>query len=144
MFTVVACHSTVSSLSLDGLAVRTHQYTSHETQRAVTLGNNVRLYVTVIVLAGPHEGTAGLESLGDHVVNETVLVPDAQLVEFSTVVPERIYNTSLKILLMSISLPSPVRYDWNLVLFTSEFESSHCYKWDMHKALAIGASQLAR
>jgi hypothetical protein len=42
----------------------------------VSLSDNVRLDVTIIVLAGPNEATAGLECLGNHVVNETVLIPD--------------------------------------------------------------------
>ena len=53
----------------------------------LTLSKDVRLHVAVVVLAGPHEGAGGLEHLGYHVVNESVLVPDLQLLKLRLVVP---------------------------------------------------------
>ncbi len=35
----------------------------HETKGSVALGYNVRLYVSVVILAGPHEGAVGLQGL---------------------------------------------------------------------------------
>lgn len=54
----------------------------------LTLSQDVRLHVSVVVLAGPHESSGGLQDLGHHVVNKAVLVPDFELVELGLVVPE--------------------------------------------------------
>lgn len=42
-----------------------------------TLSDNVGLHITVIVLAGPHEGAVALQRHRHHVVDQTVLVADA-------------------------------------------------------------------
>lgn len=68
--------SSVSSLGLDSLAVRTDQDWGHETKRSVSLCNNVGLDITVVVLAWPDETSRGLQCLSDHVINEPMLVPD--------------------------------------------------------------------
>lgn len=52
-----------------------------------TLSQDVRLYISVIVLAGPHKATGRLEHLSHHVVNEPMLVPDLILVKVSLIVP---------------------------------------------------------
>lgn len=38
------------------------------------MGNNVRLYIAIVVLASPDEPSRRLESLGNHVINEAVLI----------------------------------------------------------------------
>lgn len=43
----------------------------------IALSNGVRLNVTVVVLASPDKATLGLHGVGNHVINESVLVPDA-------------------------------------------------------------------
>jgi hypothetical protein len=45
------------------------------------LCDHVRLHVAVVVLARPHEAALRLQHLRDHVVDETMLVPDLVLVE---------------------------------------------------------------
>mmetsp|Transcript_23347 Transcript_23347/g.41465 ORF Transcript_23347/g.41465 Transcript_23347/m.41465 type:complete len:377 (+) Transcript_23347:275-1405(+) len=77
----VTSDSTVGGLSLYGLSIRGDEDGSHEAETAVPLRDDVRLYVTVIVLAGPNEAAGGLEGLSNHVVDETVLVPNAELLE---------------------------------------------------------------
>lgn len=76
VLTVVASDSTVGSLRLEGLAIRGNENRGHETKRAEALSDNVGLDITVVVLEGHDVTTGALDHLGDHVVNETVLVPD--------------------------------------------------------------------
>jgi hypothetical protein len=54
---------------------------------AHTLSDDVRLNVTVIVLAGPHETAIGLKREGDHVVDQAVLVPLLVGLELRLVLP---------------------------------------------------------
>ena len=72
---------TVCGLSLDGLAVGCDELAGHHAEGTESLGEDVRLDVTVVVLARPDEATLGLNGLGNHVVDETVLVVDAGLLE---------------------------------------------------------------
>jgi hypothetical protein len=63
----------VSGFSLhDTVTVDTNW--GHETERSETLGDNVWLHITIVVFAGPHEATLALNSLGNEIINETVLV----------------------------------------------------------------------
>ena len=104
MFPVVPSDSSVSSLSLDGLSIRADEHRGHHSERAIacitfmtsslpikitidrlTLRNDIGLDITVVVLAGPHETTLGFEHLSDHVIDETVLVGNAELLELGFV-----------------------------------------------------------
>lgn len=87
--TVVAGDGTVGSLGLDGLAVRGDEHGSHQAERAVTLGDNVGLDITVVVLGCPDKATVRLERLSDHVVDETVLVPDTSGLVLGLELPEK-------------------------------------------------------
>ena len=82
--TVMAGHGTVGSLGLDG-TIRGLEHGGHETERAETLSNNIRLNVTIVVLAGPDVAAAGLDGVSDHIVDETVLVPETSSLELSLV-----------------------------------------------------------
>ena len=73
------------TLRLDSLPVRRNEDRGHHAERAVALSDGVRLDVAVVVLAGPDEAAARFETLSDHVVDQTVLVPDAVLLEFGFV-----------------------------------------------------------
>jgi len=73
----VASDSAVGSLRLDGLAVRADEDRGHETEGTVTLSDAVGLDITIVVLASPDEAAVALDHVGDHVVDETVLVDDA-------------------------------------------------------------------
>ncbi len=81
MLAIVTRHGAMGRLGLDRLAVGTHEHRGHETERAVALCDHVRLHVAVVVLARPHEAALRLQHLRDHVVDETMLVPDLVLVE---------------------------------------------------------------
>ena len=52
-----------------------------------TLRNCIRLHVSIIVLARPHEASLALHGLSHHVVDETVLVPDTSGIKLGLVVP---------------------------------------------------------
>lgn len=84
---VVTCDCAVSGLRFDSLAVGTHQHRGHHAERTETLGHDVRLYIAVVVLAGPHKFTFGFQCLGNHIIDQTVLVPDFQRFELLFVVP---------------------------------------------------------
>lgn len=53
----------------------------------LTLCQDVRLHISIIVLAGPHKGARGLQDLGNHIINKSVLIPDLQFVKLRLVVP---------------------------------------------------------
>jgi len=78
----------VSGFSLDGLAVWGNEDGSHETERSVTLGDDIGLDVSVVVLAGPDEATAGFQGLGNHVVDKTMFIPNSLLLELGLIVPD--------------------------------------------------------
>lgn len=70
---VVTGDGAVSSLSLDD-AILVEKDGGHETERAVALSNDIRLDITVVVLASPHDAAVSLDDLSDHIINESVLV----------------------------------------------------------------------
>lgn len=55
----------------------------------LTLGQNVWLHISIVILAGPNKSPGRLQDLGHHVVNETVLIPDLQLVKLWLVLPKK-------------------------------------------------------
>jgi len=83
--TVVSCDCAVGSLSLNR-AIGALKHRGHETERTVTLGNNIGLDITVVVLAGPDESTVGLDCIGDHIIDKTVLVPETGCLELRLVI----------------------------------------------------------
>ena len=83
---VVTGHGAVGSLGLEGLAGGGDEGGGHQTEGAEALGDDVGLDITVVVLQGHDEATLGLDHLGDHVIDETVLVPDLLSVEVLGVV----------------------------------------------------------
>ena len=74
---VVAGDGAVGRLGLDRLAVRGHQHRRHQAERAEPLGDGVGLHVAVVVLARPDVAALPLHHLGDHVVDQAVLVGQA-------------------------------------------------------------------
>lgn len=53
-----------------------------------TLGYRVGLDISIVVLARPHESSLRLHCVGDHVVNQTVLIPNLLLLKGLLVLPE--------------------------------------------------------
>ena len=60
----------------------------HTRFEPLTLGDRVRLHVSIIVLAGPDKPSLGLHGLSDHVIDETMLIPDLLRFKLSLVVSE--------------------------------------------------------
>merc|ERR1719361_1633781 len=50
------------------------------------MGQDIRLDISIIILTRPNKGTIALQDLSHHVVNETVLVPNTQIIKLSLVV----------------------------------------------------------
>lgn len=96
----VASDSSVCGLSLDSLSIRRDEHGGHEAERSVALRDDIGLHITVVVLARPHESARALECLRDLVVDEPVLVLDAELIELLLV--------RLLVLLLEDVLESPV------------------------------------
>lgn len=101
---VVAGDGAVGGLGLKGLAVGGDEDGGHEAEGAEALGDNVGLDITVVVcgafiseskerrernrsltLEGHDVAAGALDHLGNHVVNQTVLVPDALGLKFGLV-----------------------------------------------------------
>lgn len=55
----------------------------------LTLGHGVRLHIAVIVLTGPDEAPLGFHSLGHHVINEPMLIPNILGFELGFVLPKK-------------------------------------------------------
>lgn len=53
-----------------------------------TLGHRVRLHVPIVVFAGPNEAAVRFHSLGHHVVDQAMLIPDASVLKVGDVFPE--------------------------------------------------------
>ncbi len=68
----------MGGLGLDDLAVGRQQHRGHQAERTEALGHGVGLDVAVVVLAGPDVAAGPLERRGDHVVDQAVLVGDAE------------------------------------------------------------------
>ena len=58
----------------------------HQTKRTIALSNDVRLDITVIVLACPNKSTFGFNGISNHIINKSVFVPGAKGIELSLVV----------------------------------------------------------
>ena len=78
---IVARHSAMRGLAFDDRAVGVGEHAGHQPQRAEALGHDVALHVAVVVLAGPDVAAVPLQRAGDHVVDQPMLVGDAELLE---------------------------------------------------------------
>jgi hypothetical protein len=75
---------TVSSFSFQS-TIGGKEDRGHQTERSVTLSNAIRLDITIVVLASPDETTFRLEHICDHIIDQSVFVPDTVGFEFSLV-----------------------------------------------------------
>lgn len=85
VFTIVASDGTVCCFAFDDLAVWRNELTGHHAQRTEALRKDVRLNITVVVLTRPDESSRRFDSLSNHVVDKTVFIVDAELLEVSLV-----------------------------------------------------------
>lgn len=49
------------------------------------MGQSVALHITVVILAGPDVTAFALHHIGNHIVDQTVFVPESAFLEFSTI-----------------------------------------------------------
>ena len=80
----VSCDSTVSSFSLHN-SITINANRGHETERAEALRNDIRHHITIVVLASPNEATVRLDSEGDEIIDQSVLIPEFVLFELRLV-----------------------------------------------------------
>jgi len=73
-------YGTMSSFSLNA-SIRTDKHWSHQAKRSVSLSNNIRLDITVIVLASPDESSIWFNSISNHIINQSVFIPQPFLQE---------------------------------------------------------------
>ena len=74
---IVACDRAVCCFRFDNLSVRRHQLRGHHPERAEALSHDIGLHVAIVVLARPHKAAVPFQRAGNHVINQSMLVPDA-------------------------------------------------------------------
>ena len=82
----MACDGAVRGFGLEGFAVRGDEDGGHEAEGAEALGDDVGLDVAVVVFESHDVAARGLHHLGDHVVDESMFVPDFLLVKLRMVI----------------------------------------------------------
>ena len=82
---VVSGDGTVGGLGFKRLSIWGDEDRSHQAKGAKTLGDDVGLDVTVVILESNDKATLGLQHLRHHVINQSVLVGDACFLEVSLV-----------------------------------------------------------
>jgi len=75
VLTIVTGDGAMGGFGFDCATVRAYEDRRHHAQGAVALRHRVRLHVSVVVLARPHEATLGLHGVCHHIVYQPVLVP---------------------------------------------------------------------
>lgn len=80
MHPVMPRHSSMSSLSLNR-SIRSQQHGSHQPEGSESLSQTITLHITIIILTGPHISSLRLDHIGDHIVDQPVLVPDLLILE---------------------------------------------------------------
>lgn len=84
-------------------AVWRQEHTCHEPQTSIPLSHDVRLDISVVVLASPDEASTRLQSLSNHIVDESVFVSQLLFVELWLVILfvdflENIFESSIILL----------------------------------------------
>jgi len=85
MESVMSSNSTVSSFSFDG-AVWALKDRGHKTERSITLSNDIRLNITIVVFTGPHEATVGFDSVSNHIIDESMFIPKTSSLELTFII----------------------------------------------------------
>jgi hypothetical protein len=77
------------SFTFDDSTIRSEKLTGHHAETSEALCKNVALYISVIVLSGPDEPAGRLNSLCNHIINQTVLIIDSESLKFGLVLPKK-------------------------------------------------------
>jgi hypothetical protein len=78
---------TMCSFTFDYLAIGCQQLAGHHTQASEALGEDVTLNITIVVLGRPYEASRRLDSLSDHVINESMLIVYSQFIKGRLILP---------------------------------------------------------
>ena len=81
------------SFTFDDGTIRSKKLAGHHAETSEALCKNVALYVSVIVLGGPDEPAGGLDSLCNHIINQTVLIIDSEILKLGLVLPKKLSSS---------------------------------------------------
>jgi len=81
----MSSNGTVSSFRFDG-AIWALKDRGHKTERSITLSNDIRLNITIVVLTGPQKSTARFDSISNHIIDESMLIPESSSIELCFIV----------------------------------------------------------
>lgn len=77
------------SFTFNDGTIRSEKLAGHHAETSEALCKNVALYVSIIVLCGPDEPTGRLDSLCNHIVDQTVLIIDSESLKLGLVLPKK-------------------------------------------------------
>lgn len=78
------------SFTFDDGTIRSQKLASHHAETSEALCKNVTLYIPIIVLRGPYESARRLDSLCNHIIDQTVLVIDSESLKLGLVLPKKL------------------------------------------------------
>ena len=76
------------SFTFDNGTIWSEKLTGHHAKTPETLCKNVALYVSIVVLGGPDKPAGRLDSLCNHIIDQTVLVVDPESLKLGLVLPK--------------------------------------------------------
>merc|ERR1719384_2457942 len=77
----MSCHCTMRSFGFLNLSIRGHQ-----PQGSISLSQYIRLDIAIIILTSPNEGTIRLQHLRNHIINQSMLIPNAQIIKLCLII----------------------------------------------------------
>jgi len=78
------------SFAFNDATIRSEEFAGHHAEASETLGEDIALYVSVVILGGPDEPAGRLDSLCDHIIDQTVLVIDSESLKFRFVLSKKV------------------------------------------------------
>jgi len=124
MESVMSGDCTMSSFGFNGTAWASQDW-GHKTKRAISLGNNIGLNITIIILACPYESTFWFDSISNHIINKSMLIPESKGIELSFIIfLENLFEDILEstiVFLHNCILGTQIKWE---LLFNSLFEAS--------------------
>ena len=76
--------------TFDDGTIRSEKFAGHHAETSEALCKNVALYVSVIVLGGPNEPAGRLDSLCNHIIDQTVLIINPEGLKLGLVLPKKL------------------------------------------------------
>ena len=78
----MTCHRAMCRFGFHRFAIGRQQHGCHQAERAKALRYRIGLHIAIIIFTGPDKFAVPFQRGGDHIVNQTVLIIDAQSLEF--------------------------------------------------------------